>query len=288
MADDKFDVDFDDVDFDEENEQDTAQEESTEEPVEKPKEEKKEKADVSSDDVSFSEDKEEPSTAVEEKKEEVEVVDDSNPIDNINTELSSSGVVTGEIGTKVSRYPIEKIRFTKAKKELISIMTGNVTIPKLHYHENTGSFLCFDGLCCDKLGFPKVRYLFPVVVYDTNKAGKPVSKDVEVKVLQLGKELYEDITTIKEMHGDITNIDLLVTCKDEQYQRVSFTPAGKARWRRSSEIKKEVYNFWKKNHKHMIRAVGRELTEKEFIEEMEINDINDSVSEDDFEDIFND
>ena len=283
MSDDKFDVEFEDVEFEEEKAEDNEAKKE-----EGAMEEVKETVDVDEgafEDVEKETVEKETENALEEV-EETGVVENDNPIDNIKTELSSTGVVTGEIGTKVSRYPIEKIRFTKAKKELISIMTSNVTIPKLHYHENTGSFLCFDGVCCDKLGFPKVRYLFPVVVYDTNKAGKPVSKDVEIKVLQLGKDLYEDITTIKDMHGDVTNIDLLVTCKDEQYQRVSFTPAGKARWRRSSEIKDYVYKFWKKNHKHMVRAVGRELTPEEFMEEMEINDISDQVTDDTFEDVF--
>lgn len=287
MSEDKFDVDF-------EEDVEEAVEESNTEVVEEDGFDVEENKKKASKEGAFNKDesskKEEKSTEVENVSDSTELVDDgSNPLDDIELDssmLSSKGVITGKIGTKVSSYPIEKMRFTQAKKELIGIMTSNPLIVKKHYDENTGSFLCFDGKCCDALGLPQVRYLFPVVVYDTDKKGKPVSKDVDIKILQLGRELYDDIITIDEMHGNVSSIDLLVTCKDEQYQRLSFTPAGKARWRTSGEVKKYVYEFWKNNNKYATRAVARNISEKKFLEEMDISDVQDTVDDQDFEDAF--
>lgn len=273
MADEKFDVDFEDVDFEEVEED--------EEVVEEEKEEFEPEQEAN---VEFDEGGNVP--AEKETKNEVDVVDDSNPLASIKLDTKIQGSQLGAIGDKVSRYPIEKMRFTKAKKELISIMLDKPFQLRVHYHENTGSFRCFEGACCKKLKLPRVRYVFPIVVYDTNKKGKPVSKEVTVKALQLGQGLYDDIITIREMHGDISNIDLLVTCKDEQYQRLSFTPAGKARWRRSGEITKYVLDFWKDNNEYLFDGIAREMDEEQFKEEMDLSDVNTQIDSDDFDDAF--
>lgn len=230
---------------------------------------------------------------------DVEVVDNNNPIDKIGFgDLNNKpGVVVGKTGTKVSKFPIPKMRFSQNKKELISILTSDVVVVKRHYHEDVGSIFCFGGACCKELGLPDVRYLYPIVVYDTDKKGKPVKSsgnehglpnDVEIKVIQLGSGLYEDLNDIDEMHGDMTQLDILVNCKDEQYQRLNFTPAGEARWRKNKAIRKYVYNFWKDNHEYMTDSIARRISEEEFVEKMGLNTIDNQVDDDvDFDDVFN-
>lgn len=241
------------------------------------KQEKQQDSEKSSEDTS----KEGKNEVQEASNVEIMDSDDVNPIDNIGFDSNSHGMKTGKIGDKESKFPIEKMRFSEGSKERISVMSSNVIIVKRHYHEDTGSFFCFDGKCCDELGLPDVRYLFPIVVYDTNKKGIPVTKEVEVKVLQLPRSLYDSVVDKHEATGDISKKDMIVSCNDETYQQLTFTVAGEAKWRGNSEVKKEVYNYWKKNHKYLKMSVGREITEKKFLEQMDLDGVNSQVEGED-------
>ena len=214
---------------------------------------------------------------------------DLSVFDSIDLDVSSMpGVSVGEIGTVVSRFPIERVKFSTSKRELISILSRRVVIVKTHYVEDVGSFFCFSGKCCDLDGLPRVKYLLPIVMYDTNKAGKPVSSEVVVKVLSIGKDQYEDIMTINELDGDITEKDLLVTCKDEQYQKISIQSAGDARWKKGKSIVSYVTNFWKENHKYLTMAVGRSLTEGQLKEALGYDTGSPDANDVKFDDIFKD
>ena len=59
------------------------------------------------------------------------------------------GVVVGDMGIEVSRLPVEKMKFTKDSRSLISIVSSKVVAVKVHYREGLGSYLCFGGKCCE-------------------------------------------------------------------------------------------------------------------------------------------
>lgn len=295
MSDDLFDVEFEDMDADVE-ETEVVENEDVKETEAVENEGVKETEVVENEDADFENESE--GNQMAENNQEVmvnedsktEVMDNSNPINDIQMNVNSPGVKKGKMGDTVSRYPIEKIRFTTSKNELVSIITNNVIIAKTHYHEDTGKFFCFDGECCEILDLPRVRYVFPVVKYDTNKKGKPVSTDVEIMALDVSQEYYDDLMTIEEMNGgDITNLDLLINCKDETYQRISFTTAGKARWRKSNEVKSKVVKIWKEKNKYLLKAIARKITPKKFKEAMDMDDVNEpGVGNDmEFNDVFN-
>jgi len=210
----------------------------------------------------------------EQEKSVQEVKKGSSKLDTFFDDVSGvvdeadESVVVGDTGTKVSKYPIEKMKFNKNNRELISIITQKVFIPKRHFHEEVGSFRCFGGACCEHLDLPDPRYVYPIVVYDTDKTGKPISQDVEVKALDVSGDKYDDIVTAGELHGGITTIDLLVTCKDETYQDISFQAAGDARWKKSKNAVKYVVEFWEKNKSYLLNVAGRKITESEFLESL--------------------
>lgn len=195
------------------------------------------------------------------------------------------GVMVGDIGIELSRLPVERARFTKDSRTLLSIVSGKVVAVKTHYREGLGSYLCWGGKCCEVDGLARVKYLFPVVVYDTDKRGAPVSTDLAFKVLSIGKDQYDDIRTMIDLNGDITKFDLLVTCKDEQYQKISFTMAGEARWRKSKAMVQETMQFWKENMKHLLKPVARKITEADLMREGGADEI-EGGKEIDFNDVF--
>lgn len=171
---------------------------------------------------------------------------------------AGAGVVVAETGTKVSRFPIERIKFTATKKERISIITDKVVIVKTHFIEDVGSIICNGSLCCEECGLPSVRYVFPIVHYEgTDKKGSLISSDIDVKCLAVGKDSYEELLTIMENKGSLSQFDLVVTCSDEQYQKCSFTEAGNAKWKGSKKAIQYVAEKLKKNGKDIVLALGR-------------------------------
>lgn len=203
------------------------------------------------------------------------------------SKLGIPGIVSGGIGLRVSRFAVDKTRFTVANKSLISIVSTQVIAIKCHYNEDLGSYLCFGGECCERDGGARIKYLFPVVVYDTDKNGRPVTSSIENRVLAVGKGTYEDIMTIHELSGDITTVDLLVTCKKEDYQEISLQQAGQCRWKKSPTLTKEVSDFWTRNMQHIFEAVARRMDAATFAEKVGGKvDAGPSDADVNFEDIF--
>ena len=177
------------------------------------------------------------------------------------SKLNLPGVMVGDIGIQISRYPVDKIKFSKAKRELISIVTPQVLAIKTHYIDGVGSVLCNGQTCCKVAGAPRVKYLFPICVYETDSKGKPVSSKITYKVLAVGDSVYSDIMTLNDVQ-DLTSVDLLVTCKEENYQDISLTPAGNCRWQSNQKIAQEVIEFWSQHMEDIIKPIAREVDEE--------------------------
>lgn len=201
---------------------------------------------------------------------------------------SGSGIVVGKIGTVVSRYPVERLKFSKDHRTLLNVVSDDVVIVKTHYHEGVGNYICFNGECCSVDGLARVRYLLPVNVYDTSKEGKPVSPKLEPRVLSVGQEQYDDLRMMEEINGSLTGIAIMVSCKDEQYQKLSFQAIGKdpsrnnPKWR--GELEKTI-EFWNENFQHIVKSVARNISRRDYLKQVN-EDTNDVMDEVDFDSVF--
>jgi len=237
-------------------------------PFEEEQEQEVKEAEVVESEDSASEDNqsvEKSNQPVEKKKSKIDQI-----LDTMDEELEKQvGVSTGQFGDSFSRYPIPRAKFNEGVKERIAVLTTSVVFVKLHYHEETGYFFCFEARCCDILGLPTTRAVIPIIRYDSDKRGKPVSKEFTVEVLRVGQSVYDNLMTIHDLRqdegGSITEADILVTCNDEQYQDITFNVAGKALWRRDKGMAKEVINYWKDNKKHLTEGLGRRLNEEDML-----------------------
>lgn len=202
--------------------------------------------------------------------------------------LGIAGIIQGDIGLEVSRYPVDRIKFTTNAKALINIVTPRVVAVKTHYLEGLGNIICTGKSCCDLDGAPRIKYVFPVVVYETDKKGRPISKNLEFKALSVSSETYESIMTKHDLQGDITSVDLLVTCTDESYQKVQLDVAGNCRWKSNQAMIKQVSEFWAENMKDLLKAIARQVTDQEIINATGIADNGPQDSDVDFRDVFKD
>ena len=118
-------------------------------------------------------------------------------------------VVNAGLGQGMFNQNVEKLVFKKNKQYLVHIMTGNVLAIKVHYRQGIGDFLCFGEECCDVEGSPRIRYILPVIVYDTLDNMEIVSHVVKNYALCLGPDVYEDLITLQELNGKVEDIEAI-------------------------------------------------------------------------------
>ena len=184
--------------------------------------------------------------------------------------LGELGIKPISFGDRIQRVPIEKYKAKQGNIDRISIISEQVLPIKYHYIEGKGSYLCTSGKCCQLMGDPAVRYIVPVCVYDTTKNGDPASSNIELKVLSMGNELYQNIGmiantgTVRSL-GGITHVDLSVNCTDEKYQKLTLIPTGEASWRKSAKAVEFLNNKWQESASEAYRALARSVDEATFI-----------------------
>lgn len=163
------------------------------------------------------------------------------PVQTLDLNVAQSNIdnnefVTIDMGQKVSSAVIDKLKGQKDEKKRVAILmpwfdlpdrAGSAMAIKRHYNQELGSFVCFNGECCQYEDKAAVRYLFPVIEYPiaNNDATRPLPEnygECKLKLLVAGNELYTTIADIYQAHNNsFDGYDLIMTCTEQQYQ--SFT-----------------------------------------------------------------
>lgn len=190
------------------------------------------------------------------------------PEQAMNALQALDGIEVGDIGMKISRVPLEKYKASVTKIDRIGFVNTKVIAIKTHYIEDVGSILCFGKKCCEIDGMPSIRYLFPIVVYSTDNEGTVVGAKLDLKILSAGEDLYKSIITISRAtaaQGGIDNVDLLVTCTDDKYQKITLNQAGPAMWKKSKQAVQYVSEQWSEKAEYAYMAVARKMEESTFL-----------------------
>lgn len=193
---------------------------------------------------------------------------------------------------KVSRFEVERYKFSKGKTTRIAILGAFVRVAT-HYNEGVGSIRCFDGLCCRHCGEAKIRYVAPILVYQSVKdptTGKTKIAGIDgvyTIVLDAGK--LNTLRAIEDENGSFFDYDINVTCdpqKDEKFQDITFVATRVSTWRdpRATKWQDYVRTELKRIGNKMLSSVAKEMTVEQFKERMgissgssELDDIDDSV-----------
>lgn len=182
---------------------------------------------------------------------------------NLNLNKNFPGITIAATGTKLSRFPFPKVKFEEGRRLRLSILTDDVIMLKLHYHPEVGYIICDGGACCKKCDKVSIKYCYPCVVYETNEAGKPISNKVDLRLLVVGGEMYDQISLLAEVSGSLTGSDIIFTCTSTQYQKCQATVAGTASWQSSPDTVSFVQEYMTNNCDKMLDALGRTYTEDE-------------------------
>ena len=177
---------------------------------------------------------------------------------------ATGGITKISFGEKVEAYPIERFKASKGFKSRISIISKDIMAVKVHYHEETGYFYCFGTSCCQMLGIPGLRYIFPVVVYNTDKNGNPINIEFAIKYLSVNQSVYDDFIDIDSAQG-IIGTDFIVNCTDEGYQKNTYNNIGEALWVKHPQFKQLVAAEYTKAWPFVEVMVAKRMKDVEFL-----------------------
>jgi len=185
-------------------------------------------------------------------------------------ETQSPSLVTAKFGTTVPRFPINRFKASKGIVYRGSFISEDIFIAKLHYAPGMGSIFCFGGACCENLGMPNVRYLMPWLLYTTNEQGKPISREFDIQYLQRSEDQYLTLVGWHNAGMDIFKTDFIITCADEQYQKLDIQNVGPAVWanpqnQMQDAVKTKLGEVWK----FVGSVVGRTIDEQLYFNLME-------------------
>lgn len=148
-----------------------------------------------------------------------------------------------------------------------------------HYAEGVGRFFCISKrkngkvlqkeLCCEK-SEARSYFVAPVVHYFTDKNGVPKKPfTYEVKVWRFSEDKFKALKrkSTSDETRRLVKGDILVTCTEEQYQRMDLELQSKALWRMMKpEIEEKIYEEAQMLSEAMEKILGKSLS-KEILKE---------------------
>ena len=177
---------------------------------------------------------------------------------------------TMKIGQVAPSEYVERLKGEQGIRVVYAIVSEDMIAASTHYDDTFGLnyFHCFKGECCRVFNVPQQRYVFPVLVYtgDPKNYGEPV----ELKFLGLTRKQYTGefkdlLDTMKLRNEDITNRDLLLSCKNTEYQQNSFQALGEAKWKSNEKIAVMVKEGLIRYNSIIGRSLGRSIEAKELM-----------------------
>lgn len=118
----------------------------------------------------------------------------------------------------------------------------------------------------EMFGEPKVRFGTVVGVYHTDLQGNPLSADVKLQAYVFGQDKFPDLKNLHKNWNLMTR-DVLMTCKEESFQKVTFQPTPDrliaAAPQAEQELRERAEVLFGKPLEPLL---GRKLTEAEIVQ----------------------
>lgn len=182
-----------------------------------------------------------------------------------------------KFGDKAKPISIERYRAQEGVPSVITFLSDDIFAASYHYHPKLGYFHCFQGACCQELSLPPLRYIIPVVEYNTashEEYGGPIF----VKYVAMGQTPYDLLLVKAEVGGDLKKSDWLVICADTKFQDLSFERLPQLKWLADEALKLEVVAQYK-SYKALIElSVARKIDEARFMKDAEITTVRSTTS----------
>lgn len=189
------------------------------------------------------------------------------------------GFEEDELGATRSQFPIDQYKGSEGRKDIISLLTTRVGIAKTHWDEGKdgfGRFYCMgpeSTACCKYHGPPSVRYVLPIVIYDsittTDDDGNEVIQykkggRIRLGYLKIDREKYDHFRTLRSAGVDPTTRDFVVSCSDAKFQKLHFTTMNDARWRKDEKVAAAILAKFADVSYAIRAALAKTITPQQF------------------------
>lgn len=131
--------------------------------------------------------------------------------------------------------------------------------------------VCERSATSDQVGPPERRFAFNVIRYATNRDGK-LSKPFSCScvVWSFGDKVYNQLTDIKTEYGNLSELDLLLTCKVESFQNYEMLVCKETVWKMNEDAKDRVLQTLKENRLEDVEAAcGRKVERRWILDDLE-------------------
>jgi hypothetical protein len=180
--------------------------------------------------------------------------------------MARAGLMRIKLGDTIKPIAVERYKASKAANDVICVLTADISAAHLHFVKGIGGFYCFGGACCKFEGLPSIRYIVPILKYTmTDQRNFVYGAPVFVQYLSAAKERYEEILRKNKINGDITSVDMLVSCQDEIYQKLSLEVLSKAAWKEDASLAPEVKTQYAEYNNLIEQSVARVIDEPTFL-----------------------
>lgn len=201
-------------------------------------------------------------------------------------EAGLDSVALGDKSVDIQTF--DRYKGRKNVTDRVAILSATLLRSRTHYHEKGKSgktFKCIttaakQGVCCKHMGDPDQKFGLVLFQYLTDEQGAMLTDEKlsgKVKLWVVSETRYSELATIHKefplMNAGFTEpqVDLMVKCTEEQFQRMSFTPCNKAFWKQKQSWFDAMIAKEAKARARLAKVMGADLSELEIMELLEVD-----------------
>lgn len=173
---------------------------------------------------------------------------------------------------QISRREIIQFKGKAGHTQRILLIDTVAVMVKQHYHRPSRKYIrCIkdtnNGYCpaCDALGAPSQSFASNVIVYETTSDGQPVLDNnghpkFHVAMWKFGADKFCLLRDLRKEWGDLRKHDLVISCSDEQFQRLTIVPSPTALWLQDQAFQNIVVEAYKRDKYDLEKLMGKQLS----------------------------
>lgn len=202
--------------------------------------------------------------------------------------LGDTSIQSGQ-GGEFEKTPVRRIKMTKGQTFRVTFLSDEVISRLRHYVKGVGYRRClsYQGFCpgciaADKNSefykgkdFKRASEAFGanIFVYDTDASGQQLSKTIgAINLFVFGAEKFSQLRTIKQMYGSLVGLDLMITCIDADFQKMTITPFPKDQsFCNVPKIKEFIDAAFKKDAYPLDKMIAKEVSPSQMITDFKLN-----------------
>lgn len=192
-------------------------------------------------------------------------------------------------GGDFEKKPVRRIKMTQGQMLRLTFLSDEVVSRLRHYAKGVGYRRClsYQGFCpgclaADKNSefwkgkdFKRATEAFGanVFVYDTDQSMQQLSNQIgSIHLFVFGTEKFSQLRTIKQMYGSLVGLDLMVTCIDEGFQKMTITPYPKENsFCNIPQIQEFIQKSFKEDAYPLDKMIAKEVTPAQMVKDFSLN-----------------